>query len=419
MPNGTEDRNWPPSIARDAQPLGLMRDGDEVIIGGPSLTRTEFEQTTHDVAKLLKLLESTLCEPSSKEYSQCLMRLGYTKNELALYSLSGELVQPMTFARADMVRTAQGFKLVEFNVGPCVGGLVDGSLPAVFGQEQCDNPLSSWARFLSREVDKKSRGAIIIDSNASTYLRRCVLLMAQALENAGCRQIEACSAAHIKWDGSSARSDKGVISWIYPFFFPHEVNRSSQSYSALLEAVQNRAVQLPVPLASRLLGSKAALGILSELASACTLGDAERSLVCRYLPWTSVLTADRFGEGTERRLSLVLKPATGYAGEGVVIGREVTQDEWESALHQALRTPDRTFVIQDYCEAIAEMAVTARSDLSQNQYQARFSWGFFILNGQVCGTPFLRCRPISQTAVINATRGAAFGPLPIHKDWYL
>lgn len=102
------------------------------------------------------------------------------------------------------------------------------------------------------------------------------------------------------------------------------------------------------------LHSKLTMGLLSE--GRPWMSAADRALIDRYVPWTRIVAdrkTDRAGRKIEllpfllaNRELLVLKAALGESGKQVVLGREVEQGVWESAVAAAV--DDGTTVVQDF-----------------------------------------------------------------------
>ncbi|MFO0967829.1 MAG: hypothetical protein U0793_19885 [Gemmataceae bacterium] len=83
----------------------------------------------------------------------------------------------------------------------------------------------------------------------------------------------------------------------------------------------------------------------------------ERQVFRRHVLWTRVLsnrrtrlprgdTGDLLEHVRHERETLVLKPNRAFGGQGVQIGLLMTQAEWESAMEEALKGPDR-WVVQE------------------------------------------------------------------------
>ncbi len=87
----------------------------------------------------------------------------------------------------------------------------------------------------------------------------------------------------------------------------------------------------------------------------------ERAAITRHVPWTRLVRAGastyageridllEFARANQQRL--LLKPNDEYGGKGIVIGWEVSPDEWTRGLHEALQSP---FVVQERVEIAYE-----------------------------------------------------------------
>jgi hypothetical protein len=123
------------------------------------------------------------------------------------------------------------------------------------------------------------------------------------------------------------------------YFATYQIAGDAAARAALTRVNRAHAAgrtALFTPLEGALFTSKAALGLLHRPAVRAALTDDERALVDRVLPRTWVLGADGSEDALEyaraHRAGLVLKPGMGYSADGVVIGRDVTDAEWEAAL---------------------------------------------------------------------------------------
>ncbi|QRK08636.1 hypothetical protein JQX13_00115 [Archangium violaceum] len=130
----------------------------------------------------------------------------------------------------------------------------------------------------------------------------------------------------------------------------------------VVEAVRSgRAFILNGMFRSMLLGSKQLFALLSDPECA-HLGDPELIAEARsYVPWTRrVREGKTIHEGRkvdllehvrEHRERFVLKPEHGTGGEGVVLGRECSAEDWEAALERARAVPH---VVQERVETPRE-----------------------------------------------------------------
>ena len=105
------------------------------------------------------------------------------------------------------------------------------------------------------------------------------------------------------------------------------------------------------------------------------------------------------------RTGLVLKPADGYSGAGVLVGRTATEEQWRSAVDQAIAA-DRPWVIQELLERPALQAVRVwQGRLVCRPYRTVI--GLFFLAGRLTGG-ICRAAPYRRF-VVNPTLGAAQG----------
>jgi len=105
---------------------------------------------------------------------------------------------------------------------------------------------------------------------------------------------------------------------------------------------------------AKLLHKKSIFALLTDDALQERFSTDERVAIARHVPWTRMVSAGRstyqgepidlleFARANQERL--LLKPNDEYGGKGIVIGWEVSSDEWAGALEEALDTP---FVVQE------------------------------------------------------------------------
>ncbi|MET8249341.1 hypothetical protein ABZV31_36200 [Streptomyces sp. NPDC005202] len=119
----------------------------------------------------------------------------------------------------------------------------------------------------------------------------------------------------------------------------------------------HRTMAWIVPDSGLSLSSKLVFGWLSEHCDRLDPEDA--SFVRQYIPWTRVLdgtpldfqgrTAAPVEVLTEFQASLVLKPATSCAGQGVLVGRATPEAVWADAVAHVGSAG--TYVVQEYVQA--------------------------------------------------------------------
>jgi hypothetical protein len=371
--------------------------------------RTMWNTTRACLAEVLGKAERAL----SDESGSVLKQLGYPLDEV------GWLLKPGTphaldftsaFARADFVLGPDGPRLVEINVGPTVGGIgmldryaeIAGDLIGsrkYLGDRSptasLPRPARPWGRALRRlaglpGADAQDRSPRIVlavtDEEADIPLPHDA---AHYLTVEGF-DAEVVRTTQIRFDGPRATANGQDVDIVYGCFTYDEI--TTPRYRPFVEAaLACHAAGGPAyvaPPAFTLLGNKT------------MLAPEEGSNVLPNVAATRPATGRALLEAHANREHLVLKPAVGYGGQGVVIGRNVTAAEWDEKLDAATGTPH---VLQDY---VAPYSV----DLPTAGGPVPFEVGIGCLYvGGEFGGFLARCVPSGVGAIANCHQGAVFG----------
>ena len=162
-------------------------------------------------------------------------------------------------------------------------------------------------------------------------------------------------------------------------------------------------------LASLLLSDKRTLAVLSEHAESDRFDAEERRLLRDHFPWARrVCEGATTWEGSSVRLGalaethredLVLKKAKSMGGAHVILGRNLSPDEWRSAWRTALEEGD--WIVQRYVSSRPYLFQTGPSGCAVHDAV----WGPFVFGGTYGGT-ILRVQPRARGGVVNLSRGA-------------
>ncbi|HEY2578345.1 MAG TPA: hypothetical protein VGI74_18740 [Streptosporangiaceae bacterium] len=190
--------------------------------------------------------------------------------------------------------------------------------------------------------------------------------------------------------------------------FPYSAQPDSAGKQALARAVTSGRVRMHTPEATCLLMNKRVLAWLwSDLG---LLGEADQEMVTRHVPWTAHLPAGTSGDdpvlrqALANRSGLVLKPANGYGGKGVIIGHTVTQPDWAAAL--AAGAADGSQVLQAYTEPDrVSLGFVHRATGEQCAADVPFVLGQFIFADRPSGVLVRHSAPAGGL-VLNAHHGA-------------
>jgi len=269
----------------------------------------------------------------------------------------------IVFGRFDGVRRADGLQLIEFN-GGVPGGAAPNDLTA--GVMQAWSPFRSLAERYTVEVP--AIGPCVIASLLDAWhdfggtgspfvvfavpnelkdriapgLRFFLALAArQGLETVMVDPGELTRQAGALWLGDRR------VEVVVRVFFTSMLASLGERIEPLMAAVRAGEVCMATSIRSGLYGHKSLFAVITDPDIALDLPVEQRQLAMQHIPWTRVL-ADRETTGPEgdrvkllqyagqHRAELVLKPADGTGGAGVVLGWETAAEPWRDALHHAL-----------------------------------------------------------------------------------
>lgn len=156
---------------------------------------------------------------------------------------------------------------------------------------------------------------------------------------------------------------------VYKRVLLHELVERAGLGHPVIQAVREGAVCLANGFRCKLLHKKASLAVLSDERNARLFGPEEQAAIARHVPWTRVVEERKtmFG-GTEvdlvpliqqERERFVIKPNDDYGGKGVVLGWEVDDAAWQTAILAALAEPS---IVQERIELPVEAFPSAGPD---------------------------------------------------------
>lgn len=178
--------------------------------------------------------------------------------------------------------------------------------------------------------------------------------------------------------------------------------------SAIIKAVRDRAVFITNSFSNKLMAKKASFAFLSDEANEHMFGADELEAIHAHIPWTRRVQDRRTRYNgqevdlltliADHRETLVLKPNDEYGGAGVVIGWQVTPEEWQQTIQHALTTP---YVVQERVELFERpfpMMLDGTLDISPRFVDA----DPYVFSGEYIGSCLTR---LSSAALLNVTAG--------------
>jgi hypothetical protein len=340
-------------------------------------------------------------------------------------------------SRGDYLETQEGLKLMEFNTSSFLGGL---ATPDYL----CERYLESapTARFL-RQVNRRARPmgirramlrhvvedtarlgawkegdfnlaiviypnkpAIIAEYDAEEYTRELHAALVEA-GHAPRGRVMLCSTEDM------SASWKGVTLGGEPVHAVIEQQNGGGSSMPVFRAFKARRVNMFSGPIKGILADKRVLALVSEQADSADFTAAERGLIERHVAWTRRVRPSRTTfRGRPLRLpddlpacrdDFVLKKGWSNRGDGVVVGRARTPDEWEQAIARAVREGD--WVVQERLEPVPYCFHNAQAGAVPHEVV----WGLFVF-GEYFGGVHLTMLPTGHgSGVVNPSQGAEFG----------
>jgi len=329
----------------------------------------------------------------SKGAASLARSLGFKPYEVEIIAATPSILAPPV--RADFVPTRHGYRLVEWNVDPCLGGLAGRTLFDCFGQAGVTHglsfrdPAAALVPVFARLVGQV-RGVLVAirEADMSRWQRN-----AQRFAEIACQAGLEGRVVPLE-RLTSELPDSRPLPWgVVRFFHIEHVAQSRAEVECLVGASRDRRIKLLYGFDTELWGDKqwlcrvpAAANLKGSLARAIpetrSPGDIERVLLSQRNEW-------------------VLKPHAGASGQGVMVGREQSATDWRAAVARATRRPG--WVAQKL--ASPRETRTAYVDTRSGRVMRRKeveTLGIFLVEGRYAGA-YVRSIPSASGIVVGGT----------------
>ena len=300
-----------------------------------------------------------------------------------------------SYLRADLYLTSDGWRLLEMNIASDLG-LVDQHLiaeRAVEGPEatalSCFTISTAEAvrdaalrRVGPRGTSCSVRMVIAVPPDRGEEFRKLVASTAAALSDAGL-DVAVAELSRFSWDGNALWFGGETVDVVLRYFHIDDlldplVSRQAGPVLAAMEA--GRVVVLSNPNSS-IASNKGALAHLWVALEQGVLEEAEAAAVRRLVQRTRFVGPGEVSKADARyvrdqRCQLVVKPATGSSGVGVVCGWEVDDHTWARSVARAAA---------DHGAVLQEREQSMPFDLDGDGSTYSVVWGPFLIDGKLAG----------------------------------
>lgn len=177
------------------------------------------------------------------------------------------------------------------------------------------------------------------------------------LQGAGVKA-DLLDAGTLHWDGKHLRgANDSILDLVYNKLDPLRLITEPALTDYLAAAAADAVTFINPLIAQWVLEDKAALAVMTDPCFESFFTEDQRRLIAAHVPWTRFCGTGSTTAPDGRpcdlaefavmcREDLVLKPTNSTRGEGVVIGRHVTQARWEAEVAAAMGS--QTYVMQEY-----------------------------------------------------------------------
>nr|BFE47593.1 hypothetical protein GCM10017745_10200 [Saccharothrix mutabilis subsp. capreolus] len=344
------------------------------------LDRAEADRVTEDVRRFHDLLLSLPRRLFGGSLTRCAEALGVPPEEAALMTAD----PPPFHGRADLYRTTDGFKLLEFNSGSQLGGTDLGDIARAIKESPT---LRDFARDLDyvhpvEELLRATGPGTTAFLEAGGMLAKYAKGFASLQES--CRrlgrEILLGELEDLTERNGYLYLNGTKLDVVVRFFNPEQAVGKAETF---LKGTKSRVF---TPLSSYLYGYKSTLALLST----ADLDGDEQALVDRILPWTRKLEDVDRDHVRANRANLLLKASGEFAGTGVHAGWLHDDREWNALLDECAHKPH---VVQERVRPVLDpMPGDDRGWLT--------TWGWFVTEQGFAGMS-IRTMPREAGAVVS------------------
>lgn len=173
-----------------------------------------------------------------------------------------------------------------------------------------------------------------------------------------CLQKEGIPAEIAQWKDITVKDDfcfynNKIISVLFRAELSERiVNRDFSMYKKILDCVLKNNIFIYNPTATLIAGSKNIMALWFTNFFQSLLTKEENSIIDKYIPKTYFVNNENKNIIINNKNMFVLKSNFGHGGQGIVIGKNETEERWKSAIKIALIKKD--YIAQEYIKPLTK-----------------------------------------------------------------
>ncbi|MCK8816805.1 glutathionylspermidine synthase family protein [Natroniella sulfidigena] len=220
----------------------------------------------------------------------------------------------------------------------------------------------------------------------------------EVLEQKG-YSVQIIDPRELSYDGDNLYKDDFRVDLIYRRAVTLDLMEHYQQIEDFLAAYRNQDVCVVGPLRSQIIHNKVIFSILHDEQKVHFLEQTEKEFIKQHIPLTfqyQPTNNKQVNQVKKNQEDFVLKPLDLYGAQGVVIGKDVTEQEWQAKLD---KIEPGTYLVQEYCSLPSqELAVFVDGKLKFEPY--KYILGLFLYNQEFKG---IYTRAAQQDVIASAT----------------
>lgn len=418
-------------VKKRSKDNNLFQYGSEVnIYCLPIIIEEKEKQAVFEVcSNILNLIMNIQKEFFQNNHLEYFDLLGYSILEQEIFN-SNLSYGNCWFARADLMRSNQIFKLIEFNVDSAVGGTETGDLCKLIS-DQLGSKLKNYSYvdpsqgiissfnqlFIEKGWDKKEKTVGIIDwyPDMTEYIedhKNIVNLFEQHGFNA-----VICHQDNVNVRNEELFLGDKKIDVLYKFFLLSDAEKNLAWIKDILIPIKKKKLIMVNDIQTDVFSNKGNLAILWDSKYNSKLSKENQKLIKQYIPWTSFFDkkTNCIYEGKNMSVieiankykdSMVLKPIRGYGGKGVKLGWKCSPEVWEDYIDKILKNKEK-YIIQERVISDVEMLPYIKGKHVQ-YLDTELNFGLLLSRNKFNGM-FLRGIPKKSEVINNISQGASIG----------
>lgn len=311
--------------------------------------------------------------------------------------------------RPDFIKENGIWKLIELNIGCSLGGLTFASVNARVISDIENDTEKKYVKQLISQF-KIEDGLVMLEEEVHlSYMKIfCKSLISELQKELG-YEIPILDASDLKWSGESLMGPTGEVKTVFPWINQSDLYRNKEKYMGLKQAIIAKKTKMIMGPYTNLISSKGALALISEMCKENELPALYQNLIKEHLPETVWLHKNT-NYAIKYKDELILKPSTGFGGNGIVVGREKSASEWKGVVETLSLITDNKYICQKVIKSEMHNVKIIDSNFKISEVPSKIVASPFVFNDKYLGA-FVRAQSLDSPIIINHITGAAIGSI--------